>query len=237
MIDESMAASDADEAADDAERRGGLASFLRETAIVVGLSLLIATLVRAFLVQAFLIPSESMQETLEVGDRVLVSKISLRFDDVHRGDVVVFKDPDNWLTTPAEEGSGVGNQVKQVFEWLGVLPDDSEGHLIKRVIAVGGDAVECCGDNGKLIVNGVPVEESAYLFPGDEPSTDKIEKVKVPEGELFVMGDHRSNSGDSRYNGTVAEDLVVGRAFAVVWPISRWDGLSRPDAFDAIPAP
>lgn len=236
MIDESMSASDTDASADDAERRGGFAGFLRETAIVVGLSLLIATLVRAFLVQAFLIPSESMQETLEVGDRVLVSKVSLRFDDVHRGDVVVFEDPDNWLTEQPEEGDGVGDRVKRAFEWLGVLPDDSEGHLIKRVIAVGGDTVECCDDNGNLTVNDVPIQESDYLYPGDEPA-ETFEPVTVPEGELFVMGDHRSNSGDSRYNGTVAEDLVVGRAFAVVWPISRWDGLSRSGAFDAVPAP
>jgi signal peptidase I len=115
-----------------------------------------------------------------------------------------------------------------------VLPDDAEGHLIKRVIGLGGDTVECCDDGGRLQVNGVSIDESGYLRPGDEPSAVEFETV-VPEGELFVMGDHRSNSGDSRVNGTVPEDRVTGRAFAVVWPVSNWASLSRPDTFDAVP--
>lgn len=238
MIDESMPPRSTEGAEYDDERRGGIVGFLRETAIVVGLSLLIATVVRIFLVQAFLIPSESMENTLQVSDRVLVSKISLRFDDVHRGDIVVFKDPGNWLDSAGESGSGFGEAVKDVFEFVGVLPDSSEGHLIKRVIGVGGDTVDCCDDDDRVTVNGYPLEESEYLFPGNDPSAPFADgPVVVPEGELFVMGDHRSNSGDSRFRGTVSEDLVEGRAFAVVWPISRWDGLSRPDIFDEVPDP
>jgi len=117
-----------------------------------------------------------------------------------------------------------------------VLPEDSEGHLIKRVIGLGGDTVVCCDDDGRITVNGIAVDESTYLRPGDEPSATEFE-VEVPADELFVMGDHRSNSGDSRVNGTVPEDRVTGRAFAVVWPVSRWESLSRPEAFEAVPDP
>lgn len=217
--------------------RTGLSAFFKETAIVVALSLLIATVVRIFLVQAFLIPSGSMEDTLLVGDRVLVSKISLQFGDIHRGDVVVFEDPDRWLGDQAPDGgTGVGGAIKDVFEFVGVLPDDSEEHLIKRVIGIGGDTVRCCDDQGRIQVNGHSIEESAYLYPGDSPSLNEFERT-VPPGELFVMGDHRSNSGDSRIHGTFSEDLVVGRAFAVAWPLARWGGVSSHGAFDGVPEP
>jgi signal peptidase I len=210
---------------------------VRETAIVVGLSLVIATLVRIFLVQAFLIPSQSMEDTLLVGDRVLVSKLTTRFGEIQRGDVVVFADPDGWLAPiPDEISPSFGTRVRDALQFVGVLPDDSEGHLIKRVIGVGGDTVACCEDDGRVTVNGVAIDESTYLRPGDEPSAAPFE-VEVPTGELFVMGDHRSNSGDSRVNGTVPEARVTGRAFAVVWPISNWAGLDRPDTFDTVHQP
>jgi signal peptidase I len=223
------------EARVDKPRRGGFAAVVREIAIVVGLSLLIATLVRIFLVQAFLIPSQSMEDTLLVGDRVLVSKLTVRFGEIRRGDVVVFADPNGWLSPAADDaGDSFGGRVRDALQFVGVLPDDSEGHLIKRVIGVGGDTVSCCDDEGRLQVNGVSIDESEYLRPGDEPSATDFETV-VPAGELFVMGDHRSNSGDSRVNGTVPEDRVTGRSFAVVWPVSNWASLSRPDTFDAVP--
>ncbi|MGH8840760.1 MAG: signal peptidase I [Jiangellaceae bacterium] len=216
-------------------RRGGFSALLRETAIVVGLSLVIATLVRIFLVQAFLIPSQSMEDTLLIGDRVLVSKLTTRFGEIHRGDVVVFADPNGWLSPTADlDEPGLGARFRDALQFVGVLPDDSEGHLIKRVVGLGGDTVECCDDDGRILVNGLAVDESAYLRTGDEPSAVPFETV-VPEGDLFVMGDHRSNSGDSRVNGTVPEDRVTGRAFAVVWPVSNWATLSRPDTFDAVP--
>jgi signal peptidase I len=221
----------------DPPRRGGFGALVRETAIVVGLSLVIATLVRIFLVQAFLIPSQSMEDTLLVGDRVLVSKLTTRFGEIQRGDVVVFADPDGWLAPfPDEISPTFGSRVRDALQFVGVLPDDSEGHLIKRVIGVGGDTVECCDDDGRVTVNGVAIDESSYLRPGDEPSAATFEVV-VPENHLFVMGDHRSNSGDSRVNGFVPEDRVTGRAFAVVWPISNWTGLDRPDTFDAVQQP
>jgi signal peptidase I len=177
-----------------------------------------------------------MEDTLLVGDRVLVSKLTTRFGEIHRGDVVVFADPNGWLSPTVDDaGTSLGGRFRDALQFVGVLPDDSEGHLIKRVIGLGGDTVECCDDDGRLQVNGVSIDESEYLRPGDEPSAVEFETVVVPEGELFVMGDHRSNSGDSRVNGTVPEDSVTGRAFAVVWPVSNWASLSRPDTFDAVP--
>jgi signal peptidase I len=221
----------------DPPRRGGFAALVRETVIVVGLSLVIATLVRIFLVQAFLIPSQSMEDTLVVGDRVLVSKLTTRFGEIQRGDVVVFADPDGWLSpVPDEISVTFGSRIRDALQFVGVLPDDSEGHLIKRVIGVGGDTVACCDDDQRITVNGDPIDESSYLRPGDEPSATTFE-IEVPAGDLFVMGDHRSNSGDSRVNGTVPEERVTGRAFAVVWPISNWTRLSRPDTFDAVQQP
>lgn len=214
-------------------RRGGAAAILREAAIVIALSLVIATLVRIFLVQAFLIPSSSMQDTLQVGDRVLVSKLTTRFGEIERGDIVVFSDPNGWLTSPPAEESGPGAWLRSGLQFVGVLPDDSEGHLIKRVVAVGGDRVECCED-GRLVVNGVAVDESAYLGPVDTASASDID-VEIPAGELFVMGDNRTNSGDSRVHGTVPEDRVVGRAFVIAWPFARWSGLSDGDAFGQVP--
>ncbi|WP_165368075.1 signal peptidase I [Phytoactinopolyspora endophytica] len=236
MIEDGVPPGGQEESEDPKPARPRWVALLKETAIVVALSLIIATVVRIFLVQAFLIPSESMQDTLLVGDRVMVSKISMRFGDVERGDVVVFEDPNNWLGAQPESEDGVGGGIKSFFQFVGILPDDSEGHLIKRVIGVGGDTVECCDEDGYLTINGVAIEESGYLFPGDEPAQREFTET-VPEGELFVMGDHRSNSGDSRFHGSFSEDLVVGKAFAVVWPFSRWSGVGAGDTFDDVPPP
>jgi signal peptidase I len=223
-------------AATSARRGSSVLAVLRETALIVALSLAIATVVRIFLVQAFLIPSQSMEDTLLVQDRVLVSKLVTRLGRVERGDVVVFEDPGGWLgPTEASTATGWQTTLRDGLEFVGVLPSDTEGHLIKRVIAVGGDTVACCDGQGRLTVNGASVEEGAYLFPSDEASADEFSK-KVPANSLWVMGDHRSNSGDSRVHGAVPVDKVVGRAFAVVWPLSRFEVLSRPAAFDGVGA-
>ncbi len=221
----------------DTERRSSFLAVVRETALIVGLSLVIATVVRIFLVQAFLIPSGSMEDTLAIQDRVLVSKLTTHLGEVQRGDVVVFEDPGDWLSpldTPSR--SGWRATVHDALEFVGVLPSDTEGHLIKRVIGVGGDHVTCCDTQGRIRVNGRPLAEQAYLFPGDAPSLEDFD-VRVPAGKLWVMGDHRSDSGDSRVHGFVPVDKVVGRAFLLVWPLDRFGILHRPDTFATVPDP
>jgi len=193
--------------------------------------------VKTFLVQAFFIPSGSMENTLLEDDRVVVSKLTPGPFELDRGDIVVFKDPGGWLPPPvqAEEGP-VRSAVRDVLTFVGLLPHDSGEHLIKRVIGLPGDTVACCDSAGRVTVNGAPIDET-YLFPGNVPSQRTFAK-KVPAGSLWVMGDHREISEDSRVHGFVPESDVVGRAFVLVWPLNRWTGLGRPESvFAGVPAP
>ena len=213
-------------------------SFFRELPGIVITALVISVLIKTFLVQAFYIPSGSMENTLLVNDRVLVNKLADKPDEIHRGDVVVFRDPGGWLNGPeVQERGGVLGAVRDALVFVGLAPAAGEEDLIKRVIGVGGDEVACCDSEGRVTVNGVPLDEEEYLFPGDEPSFDTF-KVTVPEGQLWVMGDHRSVSEDSRAHqqqpgeGFVPVDDVIGRAFTVVWPLDRASLLRRPDTFD-----
>jgi signal peptidase I len=214
----------------------------REVPILVVAALLIALLLKTFLVQAFSIPSGSMENTIRIGDRVVVDKLTPWFGaEPHRGDVVVFKDPGGWLKgqPPPRQDPPVVKQVKEFFTFIGLLPSANEQDLIKRVVAVGGDTVECCDSNGRVTVNGYPLHEP-YLHPGNAPSTMRF-KVQVPRGRMFVMGDHRANSADSRYhledghNGTVPLSLVVGRAFVIAWPTGHWRRLQEPQTFASVP--
>ncbi|MET8803832.1 signal peptidase I [Streptomyces sp. NPDC004546] len=213
-------------------------SFWKELPILVVIALVLALLIKTFLVQAFSIPSASMQDTLQVGDRVLVDKLTPWFgSQPERGEVVVFHDPDDWL---AGEPAASPNAVQKVLSWIGLMPSANEKDLIKRVIGVGGDTVECKG-TGPLLVNGKALNEP-YVYPGNTPCTDDELggqfKVTVPKGYIWVMGDHRQNSRDSRYNqsdknhGMVPVDDVVGRAIVKAWPINRWGTLPIPDTFD-----
>ena len=222
-------------------------SFTREILIVVVGAIIVSSLLRAFVGQMFIIPSGSMENTLMVGDRVVVQKIT----DFKRGDVVVFADPGNWLGGETMEERG---PIGKAFEFIGVLPDTSTGHLIKRVIGMPGDTVICCDDQGRITVNGQPLDEESYLYEdssGTRVNPSDIEfEVVVPKDRVFVMGDHRDASADSRCHlsdvstnqsvGQVAFvpiSLVVGPAFAIAAPFSRAQLLHTPDTFASVPAP
>ncbi|MFI8385495.1 signal peptidase I [Streptomyces sp. NPDC085540] len=210
-------------------------SFWKELPLLIGIALLLALLIKTFLLQAFSIPSASMQNTLQMGDRVLVDKLTPWFgSEPERGEVVVFHDPADWLSgQPTPEP----NIFQQVLSKIGLMPDASEKDLIKRVIAIGGDTVEC-KKGGPVVVNGKELDEP-YIYPGDTPCDDApFGPITVPKGKIWVMGDHRQNSEDSRYHqqdstkGFVPVDKVVGRAVVVAWPVTRWATLPVPDTFD-----
>jgi signal peptidase I len=208
---------------------------LRESVIVIALALLLSLIVKTWLMQAFYIPSASMENTLLVGDRVIVNKLVPSPIALNRGDIIVFEDPDHWLppTAPVER-SALSNAINSTLTFIGLLPSDEGNHLIKRVIGLPGDHVVCCNMQKQLMVNGVPLSEP-YIFPGDEPSQESF-NIIVPAGRVWVMGDHRSDSADSRphdensggVKGSVPESLIVGRAITVVWPIQHWAWLSNP---------
>ncbi|MER7231314.1 signal peptidase I [Streptomyces olivaceus] len=213
-------------------------SFWKELPILIGIALVLALLIKTFLVQAFSIPSSSMENTLQIGDRVLVDKLTPWFgSEPDRGEVVVFHDPDDWL---AGEPTPDPNALQTVLSWIGLMPSADEKDLIKRVIGVGGDTVEC-NKTGPLKVNGKALNEP-YVYAGNTPCSEDEQggqfKVTVPEGKIWVMGDHRQNSRDSRYNqsdkngGMVPVDEVVGRAIVVAWPMNRWGTLPVPETFD-----
>ena len=199
-------------------------SFLRELPIIVISALLVSIVVKTFLLHFFFIPTGSMENTLQIGDRIAVNKFGALFSEVKRGEVVVFGDPDNWLGQAQQSNDPKPIAlIKSGLITVGVLPDPAKQYLIKRVIGVGGDNVTCCDTNEKLQVNGVSIDEP-YIYSGDKPSETKF-NIDVPEGFLWVMGDHRAASADSRYqpdsanSGMVPLSKVVGRATFIVWPI------------------
>jgi len=209
--------------------------FIVELPFLVIFALFLAFLIKTFLVQAFFIPSGSMQNTLAIGDRVLVNRASVWLgSQPTRGEVVVFQDPGGWLGP--DETATSSNWLTKALTFVGVLPEDN-GDLIKRVIGVGGDRVVCCDPNGRITVNGVALDET-YLYPGDQPGAGPYGTfdVTVPQGRLWVMGDHRSVSEDSRAHktldgGTIPVSAVVGRADVIIWPLSHWGTLPVPKTF------
>lgn len=213
-------------------------NWLREMAIIIICALVISSLLRAFLVQVFWIPSASMRNTLIEHDRIAVSRVSQYTGDIQRGDVVVFDDTLGWLSKNDTKSS---SPLRKVAEFTGILPAGGEQTLVKRVIGLGGDHVTCCTAEGKIEVNGVAISEPYLASSG--PASSMTFDVTVPEGHLWVMGDNRTNSADSRYhmgNGQspyVPESAVVGRAFAVIWPTNRLTWLGDRSVFSGVPDP
>jgi signal peptidase I len=232
-------------AAGDQPPRAKRGSFLRELPFLLLVAFLLALLIKAFLVQAFYIPSGSMERTLLIGDRVLVNKVVYRIRDVHRGEVVVFKGPDTWAPEVVlPEGNGVQRALRGLARVIGVGPP-GEKDFIKRVVGLPGDTVTCC-TNGQVTVQAPgqpPVAlNEPYLYDNNPPPERAFPPVTVPPGQLWVMGDHRGASADSRahaadrYQGTVAATDVIGRAFVRVWPLSRLAALSVPATFSHVRA-
>lgn len=209
------------------------------------IGLLITTGLRAFVFQPFEVPSGSMENTLQVNDKI----VALRVIDFHRGDIVVFQDDNGWLGAQREPGV-----VRRGLEFVGILPSSAEGHLVKRVIGMPGDRVACCDAEGRITVNGHPLDESAYLYADAAGRVNPAEvpfEVVVPADRLFVLGDHRNASGDSRCHlqdvslqggppgasAFIPVDSVVGAVTLILAPVSRIQPLTTPAAFAAVPGP
>ncbi|MFD1721822.1 signal peptidase I [Amnibacterium endophyticum] len=237
------------EAPDRRRRDRGAVGFLRDLVVIVVVAVLASFLIKTFLIRSFFIPSESMENTLQVHDRILVNELVPGLIPLQRGDVVVFKDPDTWLVGQEDYAAPPSNALQASAEWVlslfGLSAQDANDHLVKRVIGLPGDHVTCCNALGQLSVNGTPVQEPYVV---KQPGTDRVSEqdfdVTVPAGELWVMGDNRYNSEDSRYHptskhkGFVPLDDVVGRAFVVSWPVSHWSWLSNyPGSFAGVGPP
>jgi signal peptidase I len=204
-----------------------------EFVVIIAIALGIATLMRAFLVQPFYVPSGSMEQTLQINDRVIASKISTNVAGVKRGEIMVFKDPSDWLPSMTESESGLRGLITDSLIFIGLLPSDSGDDLVKRVIAIEGDQIACCNDNGQIVLNGVGLDESSYI---SGPTDQVLFDVTVPPGSMFVMGDNRGNSADSRFHlneneGSIPVDNAVGRVVLVVWPFDRFSTQPIPEIF------
>lgn len=233
-----------------AERRSqrGAAGFLRDLVVIVVVAVLASFLIKTFLIRSFYIPSPSMVNTLQVHDRILVNELVPGVVPLQRGDVVVFKDPGDWLrgeptvAPPANALQAAGDWVMSLF---GLSTQDTNDHLVKRVIGLPGDHVKCCTALGQMSVNGTPLTEPYAVVPsGTNRVSEQSFDTVVPADSLWVMGDNRYNSEDSRYqtgtpsHGYVPVSDVVGRAFVLSWPIGHWGWLSNyPDTFRGVPPP
>lgn len=213
----------------------GVLGWAKEVGLVLLIAVVISSLLRAFVVQVFWIPSPSMHDTLVENDKIAVSRVDALTGSIERGDVVVFHDELGWLSGSTSQVS----PLQKLGEFIGFVPAGGEQTLVKRVIGVGGDRVQCCTADGRITVNGVPLDET-YLAAGQVPSTVPFD-VTVPEGSLWVMGDNRGNSADSRYHQGEGEtpfvpvSAVVGTVQAVIWPIDRWRvGFSAPEVFAGV---
>jgi signal peptidase I len=210
-------------------------SLLRELPVLVVVALVLALIIKTYAIQAFYIPSSSMENTLDIGDRVLINKLVYDFRGIHRGDIVVFDGNGSWDFSPPASSNIFSRFFSDVEGIVGISHDSDI--YIKRIIGLPGDHVVCCDAQGRVTVNGVPLTEGSYVYPGEAPSLQKF-NITVPAGRLWVMGDHRLVSYDSRGHmgdpggGTIPESAVLGRAFVIIWPPSRWGFLNIPATFE-----
>lgn len=226
-----------------ARRRRGVLLFLRDLLVIFVVAVLVSFLIKTFLIRSFFIPSQSMEMTLVKDDRIIVNQLVPTLTPLERGDVIVFRDPGGWLPASVETEQP---PVVAAFDWflafVGLSAPDSDDHLVKRLIGMPGDRVVCCNALGQMSVNGVPLDEPyVALPPGDTKVSRDDFDVTVPADRLWMMGDNRYNSKDSRYNedtplgGFVPVENVVGRAFVVSWPVSHWAWLGNyPEVFDGV---
>ena len=212
-------------------------SLLKELPVLVVVALVVSLFIKSFLVQFFFIPTGSMENTLQIKDRVAVNKVPFISNNIKRGDVVVFRDPNNWLPEIVDYSTNkYVAKAKSALVTVGVLPNPAKQYLVKRVIGVGGDRVVCCTKDGNLSINGVEVIEP-YIFAGNKPSEMNFD-VTVPKGKLWVMGDHRGASADSRYHqedinkGFVPVSKVSGRVVGVIWPFKNITYIPRVDVLN-----
>ncbi|MDO5744593.1 MAG: signal peptidase I [Micrococcaceae bacterium] len=219
------------------KKRNPVWATVREIVIIVVVALVISLLVKTFFFRAFYIPSGSMEETLQVNDRIFANLMAPGPFELNRGDVVVFRDDQGWLPPIPAPAS---TPVSDFFTFVGLAPDPSNQHLIKRIIGMPGDTVTCCAPDGKLSVNGTEISEP-YIYPGDNPSDNEF-SATVPDGKLWVMGDHRGASADSRFHedlqgGFVDISSVEGRAAVISWPLDRIGKISgHHEVFENIPS-
>ena len=212
-------------------------SLLKELPVLVVVALVVSLLIKTFVVQFFYIPSGSMENTLQIKDRVAVNKVPFISNSISRGDVVVFRDPDDWLPEIVDyDTNKYVSKAKSALVAVGVLPNPAKQYLVKRVVGVAGDHIVCCTKSGNLTVNDVEVTEP-YIFAGNKPSEMNFD-VTVPKGKLWVMGDHRGASADSRYHqddinkGFVPESKVSGRVVGVIWPFKNITYIPRVDVLN-----
>jgi signal peptidase I len=246
MSDQTASTPDAVASVPSDRRRRGWGAFLRDIVVIILIALAVSFLVKTFVVRSFYIPSASMNNTLIEQDRILVDELTPRFGQYSRGDVVVFRDPGGWLDlTPQQARPPLEEGADWVLSLFGLSAPDSDDHLIKRVIGTPGDHVVCCNALGQTSVNGVPLDEPyVKLFPGATAPNPVPYDITVPQGSLWVLGDNRNSSKDSRFNqdqpghGFVPIDNVVGRAFLITWPFSRFGLIDfHHNVFAGVPAP